>query len=237
MAITPFLSPKDRLRAERYLSAEGIPFRSFGGYVEAERQRIYLLPDYMDMEGTLHELLSSFSLDSEIVTLRIAGSGYRTLGHRDFLGALLSLGLERSVLGDLAVNEKGTEAFLFCETAIADFLMTEMQSVGNDKVRLLRVNAEEIELPTRRTQAISDTVASPRLDSIVAALCGLSREKARQTVCAGLVELNYEREDRPDRTVSAESVISVRGFGKYRVLSVTDHTKKGRIRLLAEKYL
>ena len=149
----------------------------------------------------------------------------------------MGLGLERSVLGDIAVNGEGTEAFLFCEAAIADFLESELTAVANDKVSARRTSLAELSLPARRTQPISDTVASPRLDSVVAALCGLSREKGRVTVAAGLVELNFESEDRPDRTVASGSVISVRGFGKYRILSLTDRTKKGRFRLSAEKYL
>ncbi len=237
LAVTLFLSPFERVCAERYLRGQGASFASFGGYADAERQRIYLLPDYMDGEKAISELLEEFALPSRIVTLRIKGSGYRKLGHRDFLGALLGLGLERSVLGDIMVNEEGTEAFLFCEETIADFLEAEMKTVANDKVRLCRVRAEDYELPLRRTLPILDTVASPRLDSVVASLCGLSREKANGTVCAGLVELNFESEDRPDRLVSSGAVISVRGFGKYRILSVEEHTKKGRVRLLAEKYL
>jgi RNA-binding protein YlmH len=84
---------------------------------------------------------------------------------------------------------------------------------------------------------ISDTVASPRLDCIVGALCSLSREKARATVESGLVELDFEREERPDRTVSAPCIISVRGYGRFRINSVSDMTKKGRYRLNAEKFV
>ncbi len=237
LTITPFLSPAERVYAERFLLGRGARFRSYGGYADAERQRIYLLPDYMDSEKELSTILEEFSLQTEIATLRIKGSGYRRLSHRDFLGALLSLGLERSVLGDIAVNEEGTEAFLFCEAVIADFIEAELKTVANDRVRPSRVEAEEWELPSRRTLPISDTVASPRLDAVVAALCGLSREKASGVVSAGLVELNFESEDRPDRLISSGAVISVRGFGKYRILSAQERTKKGRVRLLAEKYL
>ncbi len=235
MTVTDFLTPGEQIHAERYLKGKGIAFGAFGGYEDAERKRLYLLPDYMELEGTLPSLLEAYGMSTGIVILRIAGSGYKKLGHRDFLGALLGLGLERSVLGDVAVNEEGNEAFLFCDALIADFIESEMKTVGSDKVRIFRV--EGCEIPKRRVLPISDTVASPRLDSVVAALCGLSREKARQTVCAGLVELNFESEDRPDRTVPSLSVISVRGVGKFRILSVEDRTKKGRFRLTAEKYL
>ena len=235
--MSAFLSPAEQHHAEAFLRGRGATFSFWGGFEDAERKRAYLLPDYMEMGEILTDTLEAYGIDASILTLRITGSGYKTLGHRDFLGALLGLGLERSVLGDISVNEEGTEAFLFCDAVIAGFIESEMQTVGNDKVKICRVQAEECVIPKRRTQPISDTVASPRLDSVVATLCGLSRERARQTVVSGLVELNYESEDRPDRTVASGSTVSVRGFGKYRILSVEDRTKKGRFRLSAEKYL
>ncbi len=239
VAITSFQSPRERHYAEGYLSRLGARFGAYGGYEDAERCRIYLLPDYMEgCEGeTVAELLEAFGVDREIAVLQITGSGYRTLCHRDFLGALLGLGLTRAVLGDLAVDEAGREAILFCEETIADFIVSELTAVGSDKVRVRRLGEGEWRIPPRRYAPLTDTVASPRLDSVVAALCGLSRERARQTVCAGLVELNFESEDRPDRTVPSGALISVRGMGKFRILSLEDRTKKGRYRLTAEKFL
>ena len=52
-----------------------------------------------------------------------------------------------------------------------------------------------------------------------------------------MVEINFESEERPDRTVTAPALLSIRGFGRYRILALTDRTKKGRVRLEAEKYL
>ena len=84
---------------------------------------------------------------------------------------------------------------------------------------------------------ISDTVASARLDCIVAAICSLSREKARAAVISGLVEVNFENETAPDKNLSVPAVVSVRGYGKFRINSVSDVTRKGRLRLDADKYL
>jgi RNA-binding protein YlmH len=80
-------------------------------------------------------------------------------------------------------------------------------------------------------------VASSRLDCVVAAVCSLSRERARAVVESGLVELDFECEERADRAINPPCVISVRGFGRFKINSVSDKTKKGRYRLLAQKYL
>ena len=100
-----------------------------------------------------------------------------------------------------------------------------------------RADIGNIQIPDRKTQPIRDTVASPRLDAVVAALCNLSRERARAAVVSGLVEIDFESEERPDRTLSADTTVSVRGFGRYRVTALSDKTKKGRYRLEAEKYV
>ncbi len=239
MAYSAFLSPKECHYACAYLRRAGAKFEAFGGYEEAERRRLYLLPDYMELSeetDSFEALLASFGMDTEIRALRIEGSGYRHLTHRDFLGSLLGLGLERDVIGDLVVDsESGKWAIVLCDRAIALFLEQELKKVANDKVRVTPV--EEWQMPARRFAPIHDTVASARLDCVVAALCGLSREKARDAVCGGFVEIDFESEERPDRLVDSVKLISVRGYGRFRILSLRDLTRKGRIRLEAEKYL
>ena len=243
LMFSDFLTPRERHYAEAHLRRLGVAYRPFGGYAEAERCRLYFLPPYMEElvgaeENAFADGLSDFGYETQISVLQIMGSGYRVLGHRDFLGSLLGLGLERSVLGDLLTDgEEGRRAVLFCDSTIAPFVECELHQVASDKVRVSCLSREEWQLPPRRFAPIGDTVASARLDGVVAALCGLSREKAQQTVLSGLVEMNFEREDRPDRTVSAPCLISVRGFGRYRVLSLSERTKKGRLRLMAERYL
>ena len=238
VAISPFFSPREQYFAMNYLVRRGVRTVAFGGVRGAERQRLYLLPDYLEADGeNLSEVLSEYGFATEISALLVKGSGYKTLSHRDFLGSLLGLGLERSVLGDILVNEQ-RDAVLLCDFGIVPFLLSHLERVGNDKVHVATIDADELasHSVTPRTSEISDTVASARLDCVVAALCRLSREKARACVLSGLVELNFEVEERPDRTVEAPAIRAGRGVGRFRVLSLSDLTKKGRLRLRAEKY-
>ena len=240
LAVGPFLSPREGMLARRYLVGSGVEHRLFGGYHDAERCRPYLLPSYM--EGTAQTdlllLLSDFGFESRMACIRVQGSGYRTLDHRAYLGSLLGLGLERSVIGDILVlGENGIGALVFCDETIVPFLLQEWHKVGNDSVKVSRISLAEVTVPERRFSDIHDTLASPRLDGVVAALCRLSRDRAKAAVEGGLVELNFECEERPDRTVEEGSILSVRGFGRYRILSVSEQTKKGRFRLEAQKYL
>ena len=234
-----FLSPRLCHYGEMYLQRRGMDYAAFGGYEDAERKKIYVLPEYMaeEEERPLSDRLSDFGYSIGISAVRIDGSGYRRLSHRDFLGSLLGLGIERSVLGDLiTLDDAGNSAVVFCETPLVSFLLSECTKVANDKVKIRECKLLDLTLPPRRFIPICDTVASPRLDCTVAALCNLSREKARELVCGGMVEMNFESEERPDRTVTESALISVRGYGRYRVLKLSDLTKKGRIRLEAEQY-
>ena len=129
------------------------------------------------------------------------------------------------------------KAVIFCDATIAPFLLSEWKKVGNDTVRISEIEPTALELPARRFADVYDTIATPRLDSVVASLCRLSRDRAKTAVESGLVELNFETEERPDRTVEEGAILSVRGFGRFRILSVSEQTKKGRCRLMAQKYL
>ena len=239
---TDFLTPREGKHAMAMLREQGQYRRArlYGGYACAERACLLLFPDYVteafeDEPDDVAGMLSYVGESDPVCALRIRASGYRKLTHRDYLGSLLSLGLERSVLGDLAVDETG--ATLLCLARMQPFLLSHLERIGADAVQI-----EPTVLPPdfdggRHYLPVRDTVASARLDCVVAALAGLSREAAQTAVRSGEVELDYECEMRVDRTVEAPSVISVRGVGKFALREIGELTRKGRMRLLADRYV
>lgn len=235
VGISAFLSPRELYYAQAFLQREKCAFIAFGGYKSAERKRIYILPEYMESVVDAGDL-SAFGFDTETVALKVKGSGFFELSHRAFMGSLLGLGLERSVVGDIVITEENT-AIIICDKAIKDFLIVSWDKVGKDRVKVAQIELNEDFEPHRSYTQINDTVASARLDCVIAALCSLSRENARQTVLAGLVEMDYEIQEHPDKEVKPICLISVKGYGKFRVISLSDKTKKGRYRLQAEKFL
>lgn len=240
--VGPFLTP-----AEQFFVSGCLPkYRSdafavfFGGYDGSERNRLFVLPGYLADESG--EYPSSFvrtavpELAAEAVSvLAVAGSGYKKLTHRDYLGSLLALGIERDKVGDIVVTDDA-HAYIFCDGTMATFLTQELHRVGSDAVKVESVEIGDDFHAERRFIPISATVASPRLDSIVAALIGTSREKAQTIIREGAVEVNYEMTDRNDKLPGEGAVIRVRGHGKYVLRSVSEQTKKGRYRLLADQY-
>lgn len=237
-----FLTPSEAAFASVYMKELGASnrFFLFGGYNEAERKRIFVLPSFLsDIDGDAEEKTRAYFPDEMsglIRAVRIQGSGYRTLSHRDYLGSLLALGIERSSLGDIAILSDYS-AVLFCTDKIFDFLLASIDRVASDKVTVSEHESIS-ELEVRREYLpISDTVASNRLDCIVGALTNLSREKAQIAIKSGLCEVNYLPEDRCDLALSIPSTVSVRGYGKYDVLSFDGETKRGRLRMVARKYV
>jgi RNA-binding protein YlmH len=234
LGISAFLSPRELHYGEEYLKRSGTEFFSFGGYADAERRKIYVLPDYM--EGAMPNTLGDFGFSSDIVALMLKGSGFERLSHRMVMGSLLGLGIDRSVVGDIVMLDEYS-AVVICEHTMAQFLCMSWEKVGRDKIKLSVTELKEDFFPRREYEPISDTVASARLDCVIASICRLSREKAREAVIGKLVEVDHECREQPDREVVTPAIISVRGYGKFRIVSLSDKTKKGRYRLLAEKFL
>jgi len=237
LALSDFLTPREAHTSCAYLVRKGAHFLTVGGYEGAERVRIAVLPDYMESVESADDLCE-YGYGDAVAAIMVRASGYRRLSHRDYMGSILGLGVERAVVGDILVpHEDGTLAYIFCDSAMARFFEAELTKVANDKVKTTAIPLSEVKIPERRFAEINDTVASARLDCVVAALCNLARERAKEAVLAGLVEVDYECEERPDRILTPPCLLTVRGHGKYRVLSVGDVTRKGRYRLTAEKFL
>lgn len=241
---SPFLTPAEQYFLAQRLERAGRAGQTlfFGGAPGAERRKLFVLPDYLTAladGGDLYETTVQFlggDAFGDIAVLKLAGGGFRDFTHRDYLGSLLSLGLERDVIGDIApIDEYSAHVFVDCR--VAGFLLGTELRVASDRVRVTRAALPAGYRIERKFRPIAATVASPRLDGVIAALCNLSREAAKDKIAAGEVEQNYDTVERLDAAVAARDVISVRGVGKFEVESVADPTRKGRFRLIAKKYI
>lgn len=241
VAHSSFLTPSEVFKAEKYFEAKGNKEKIcfFGGYLDAQRKQIFLLPQYIvdsaENEESLFSLIES-ELDECICALKIKGSGFRTLSHRDYLGSILALGIEREKLGDICIIDDYS-AIIFCSLEICDYLVMELNSIGNDKVKIEKTTVERNMASMQQFQPFTDTVASERLDCVVAAIFNLSREKAQNLIKGGFVDYNYEQAQKIDVKTEAGDIISARGYGKFIIRDMSQATKKGRLRLFADKYV
>ncbi len=234
-----FMSPRDINRARAILDRAGYGgvYAFVGGYDGAERARLVCVPDYMICDGaTAAEAAEALAAEATSA-VRVDGSGYRTLSHRDFMGAILALGIKRSVVGDIIVDDGAHGAYVVADAKIADFIAENLTKIGADTVKSSVSPLPDGFSCARRTEAISDTVASMRADCVVAALMRISRERAKSMIESGLVEVNYETEYKPDSALGDGDIVSARGFGKFRIVGTDGVSRRGRLRLRAEKYI
>lgn len=220
-----FLNESEAKRAQGLLCRKpecGVLF--WGGYPEAERVVFGAFPGFM--EPTAEE----FPLTALTAEFRRQDR----LSHRDFLGALLHAGLERSSLGDI-LTEEG-RAVIFCRREVSGFLCSQVEKIGGVGVGISE-GAREPFPAAHRFADFSAVVASARLDCVVAASVGTSREKAAVMIHAKLVELNHEQAESPSLAVREGDILSVRGEGRYLIDRLGPQTKKGRLGISGRKYI
>lgn len=195
----------------------------FGGYENAERCMLGIFPEYMECNSEI------FPISAFTVTYK---KEYK-LSHRDFLGAIMSLGIKRETVGDILVEDG--RAVIFCKDEILKFITSGLEKVGNVGVRI--ENSFTLPLPKQSEKiTVTYTVASARLDATVGALIGTSRSKSSDIISEGLVSVNSVMCKKITQQVNGGDYVTVRGYGKYKIISVNDKTKKGRTVLISEKY-
>lgn len=245
-AATEFLTPAEAYRLMRYAERRGAADRVllWGGAENTERTVFCALPDYflpyveMNAEETRAYVLgvAEEELARTVSAVLVTGSAYRALTHRDYLGSVLALGVRRSVVGDIVLLDE-SRAVMFVLDRMRGFLCENLQRIGSDKVTVTPYTVPTDFKVERKFEPITDSIASPRLDCVVGGLLNLSRERAQEEILAGRVELNYDPVTKHDCILHNGDLLSVRGYGKFIVDSVSETTRKGRVRLLARRYI
>mgnify|MGYP002855725386 CR=1 FL=1 len=199
----------------------------YGGFEEATRKMIRF--------GNATEW--GYSEDFPITVLRISPLSKKfseDLSHRDFLGALMNLGIERKLLGDLVLKEN--EAFLLCKDSIASFICQELTRVRHTTVQAKETADVEGDLEPD-TEESTIVVSSLRLDLITAKLCNLSRKEMAKYLIDRKVFVNGKNTTNATYRVQDQDKISVRGFGKFQFVAVNYETKKGNLNITVRKYV
>ena len=229
-ASTCFLTGREQELMKLLVHRMGIPdTHFFGGTPSAERQVLCYVPEYYEPQDYLN------GEDSPVAALRAEISNFDSLTHRDFLGGILGQGIKREVLGDIFVSQDHCDFLVLRE--MAPYLLQHLTSVGRAKISLSEIPLTELDVPEQKMKVIKDTVATLRLDSIMASGFQMGRSKAQTFITGGKTEVNHALVTKPDRMVQEGDVISCRGLGKMVVTEVKGQTKKGRTSVVLQKYL
>ncbi|WP_243096826.1 RNA-binding protein [Thermohalobacter berrensis] len=218
---TDFLDPYQRRLCYSFLNRfMEVNYHEEGGLEGAERKIIVIYPHYMDKSY----------LESYIGAIRLDGSfRFNDLNHRDYLGAILGLGIKREKIGDILVHEKYTQVILHKD--IIDYVILNLKKIGKEPVKVKEIKLHEINRPSEKFKEIIRTVASLRIDSLLSAAYGISRSGSLSYIKNGRVKLNWQPIDTASYKANEGDMISVRGKGRFKLYKVLGETRKGRQRV------
>lgn len=201
-------------------------YETYGGYEPAERQMVAFLPDAL-----------YYDYQYPISVLRISPANRKfaeELSHRDFLGGILHLGIERSCLGDLLVED--SVCYVFVTDTMADFICEQLTRIRHTVVKTEKIDGESFSF-TPRLETVKGTVASVRLDTVLSVAFPLSRSRMTGLVEGGKVFVNGKLITSNGYRLKEGDIISVRGMGKLVYQGVLSETKKGRQYIQVGKYI
>lgn len=197
----------------------------FGGYPGAQRKVFGVFPEWVPYSET----------DFTIKVLKFIKNFGEPLTHRDYLGTILSLGIDRAKTGDILVD--GDIAYVFVTEDIADFIRGQVTKVANRGVKIEVADCGGILVPEQKFQAISVVTASLRVDAVVAAMLRLSRNLSAKLILAGRVSINHKVSTDTAKQLSEGDILSVKGYGRYILAQVGGKTRSERLHVTIKKYI
>lgn len=216
---TNFLEENEVAIALKYLGKK-YHYRLDGGYPNASRNKIVFI--YEDEDIKQCQCLRS-RINTHFVKIE----------HRDVLGALLGLNIEKEMIGDIFVTND--EIIIYVDESIADFICMNLIQVNRLKTSF--TISDEIYEPTIQYEHLTLTISSERIDTIVSAICKINREQAQKMIKAKLVSINHMTIEDCSKLCNNNCTISIRRYGRYIYLGPIKKTKKDRLLVEVLKYV
>lgn len=234
------LSVSGRIIGEKY-AYRSMTLVFTGGYEDAERQILAVLPEYILPETILdpEEILNNPDLEI-LKAVRFMhkqnaarGFGGGALGHRDYLGAMMGLGIRREVTGDILIREDGADCIVL--PRMAEYVAENLTKAGRAGLTAETIPVVDILPPENQGEEIVCTLASLRLDNALAAAFHISRTEAKKAIGEGLVFVDHREAEKADQEVGEGALLVIRHKGRVRLREISGETRKGRIRCIFVK--
>ncbi len=210
---------------------------SSGGYELAER-RIFCFVEKGYLSHAVQDDNTSYlDIEYPYVVLKITVKNEKfsdVLTHRDYLGAILNLGIERSKIGDILVE--APNAYVFCKKEFATFIVDNLAKIKHTHVKCCMLEKQTFHVEPKYEE-IRKSISSIRLDAIIAAGFGGSRSSLSSLITGEKVYVNGKLVRSNSYVLKVGDIVSVRGHGKFRFKEIQSQTKKGRTYVLLQKYI
>lgn len=225
---TDFLDPRQQAILESLVNREhDLQVMLHSGYDEAERKRAWIAHDYVQFDDT--------DLGIEVLAIKSDDANFAKLEHGDFMGAILGLGLKRDKIGDIHVQEGHCHCLAASETI--SYLNVHLRQVHRVQVLTDILPLDQLSYTEPRLEPVTFTVPSLRLDAIASDVVRLSRSKIVDRIRAGDCRVNWKVELDPSAAIEVGDMISLRGYGRFKLLELGGRSRKDRIHVTIGKYI
>lgn len=221
LKLTDFLDPREQHILKILIGDQGeVKYKLFGGSPGVERKRACLMPEYMT-ENEVDFQITLFEIDYPMK--------FVTIEHPQVLGTLMSLGLTRGKFGDILVKEGRIQ--FFAAEEINNYIKNNLESIGRAGVKLKELDLNAAISSDELWMENVITISSLRLDTVVSGIHNLSRQKSQLFIGQGHVKVNWTIIENTSFECDEGDLISVRGHGRAKIMSIEGKTKKEKWRI------
>lgn len=235
-----FLTLEEQSAGDRFVKShmsDGVYY--YGGYRDAERRLIIFIPEYLSIgsETEMYKFFESNPDDCpvEVLRLKIPKQEKAVLGHRDYLGSLMALGIKREKIGDIIVLSDGAQ--IIVKKEISKYLSENFTSVGRAMITAEIEGISALDAGYIEKVDIKLNVSSVRLDNVISSVFGISRKDAVLAISKGLVFVSGREANKPDYQLKDGEKLVLRGKGKAIYNGIVGTSKKGKSYISVTKYL
>jgi len=232
---TDFLDIKQRTTLENILkSMKYTNYRIYGGYENAERTIIIIYPD--KLAEVFENEYFDYSNIVEVIRIKLPNELRGKYNHRNYLGAIIKLGMKREKVGDILVDINGAD--LIVKKEVTNYLKVSLAELTRfNKSMIEDINIKELNITPPKTEILNIIIPSMRVDSIVSEIIRTSRSKVIEIINAERVFVNGDIINKNAKMLKENDMITVRGKGRFKVNKIVNSTKKGNLVLEVEKYI
>lgn len=225
LKLTDFLDPREQQIVISILGNDNdVKVQFFGGADGVERKRALLFPDYYSFEWSDFQLcLFEISYPKKFIML----------DHRQILGTLMSLGLKRGKFGDILIQNDQIQ-FVAAEE-LDSYLTVNLERIGKASVMIKKIPlTDSVQVEEKWTEH-NYTVSSLRLDTVLATTLNISRQKTQLLIESGKVKVNFKQMEKTSGECQVGDIISIRGFGRCKMISIDGKSKKEKWKITIGK--
>lgn len=221
--LTDFLDPREQQILATVIGKHPeVKWELFGGASATERKRAFLFPEYMEAQ------IDDFQV--KLFGIEYANK-FISIEHRQVLGSLMSLGLKRGKYGDILIDGETVQFFAAAE--VSDYIRLQLESIGRANIGLSELPLDKAVHIGEEWNEMNATVSSLRLDTVMSSFFNLSRQKSQLLIQHGHVKVNWSAIENAAFECGEGDIISARGYGRAKIITIEGKTKKDKYRVIA----